>query len=517
MIAISPQESSSLSKVAASYRRTGWLFTLAWGAFILFRRLLREGMGGDGLTYASIARNLAIGRGTFWAPFFSESFWLPYNTTHTFYEHPPLMFLLQSWFFRLFGDGYATERIYCFAVLALILWLMLVLWRQMVPAGHPLRAFDWLPVLLLFSFRTAEWTYSQNYLDCTMSLFCLLTLVFTIRGWQQPQRYWVNLLPAVPSLLAAVLTKGPVALHVLAAPALYGLLMVRPFQIGPVFRRTTFLTAGFLLVFLLILSYAPALHFMQTYYRQQVMAALANKRENFAHSTGMGRLLIMWILARNVTPALALFGLLGLINLRRAARAQAVPALPRAGLFFIAMALATTLPMMVSVKQIEYYIVPALPYLALGLAIWIGPQLLRLLASWPGLQRALPVWTTVGAAACLAVVVYAFRIAGTPYASQEAILSDVHKVGPIVPQRERLGVCPDMMPDYRLHTYFQRYYRIALADLKARPAYLLTQSDCDQGLRGQIIAAGYRPMNVHLENFTFYHRETPPNRLSDTP
>ena len=49
-------------------------------------RLAHRGMFVDGVTYASIARNLAEGRGTFWTPSYTATIY------PQFHDHPPLGF-----------------------------------------------------------------------------------------------------------------------------------------------------------------------------------------------------------------------------------------------------------------------------------------------------------------------------------------------------------------------------------------------------------------------------------------
>src|SRR5262245_12228702 len=74
------------------------LLTLAACVAAFVPRVAHRGMFVDGVTYASVARNLAEGRGRFWAPSYTATLY------PEFYEHPPLGFWLQSRWFRLLGD-----------------------------------------------------------------------------------------------------------------------------------------------------------------------------------------------------------------------------------------------------------------------------------------------------------------------------------------------------------------------------------------------------------------------------
>src|SRR6218665_3626225 len=83
-----------------------WFITIAVFTLLLLPPLLQDGMFLDGVTYASIARNLAEGRGS--------AFTLHYTQTlyPKFYEHPQLQFILQSLLFRVMGDSIFVERLY---------------------------------------------------------------------------------------------------------------------------------------------------------------------------------------------------------------------------------------------------------------------------------------------------------------------------------------------------------------------------------------------------------------------
>jgi len=110
---------------ASSFR----LFTVAVCAAALVPRVAHRGMFVDGVTYASIARNLALGRGSFWSPSYTLTLY------PQFHEHPPLGFWLQSWWFRLLGDHLFVERAYSIAVALATAVLIAAIWRRLATVG----------------------------------------------------------------------------------------------------------------------------------------------------------------------------------------------------------------------------------------------------------------------------------------------------------------------------------------------------------------------------------------------
>ena len=107
-----------------SSRKVLILFVLTLYFLLLGYKLLRLGIHGDGVEYASVARNMADGVGTFWKPYLDD-------TIHpVFHEHPPLVFWIQSHFFKLFGDGPYLEAFYGLWVGLVILACMAWFWRR---------------------------------------------------------------------------------------------------------------------------------------------------------------------------------------------------------------------------------------------------------------------------------------------------------------------------------------------------------------------------------------------------
>lgn len=500
----------SLSQIAASLRLPGWLITTAVIGFLAGRRLVREGLFGDGLCYAAIARNMAAGQGTFWAPFYSTSFWLSYNANMTaFYEHPPLMFGIESWFFRLLGDTLWTEKVYAALMLMLTAWLIVGLWKRVLPVNHPLRSLEWLPLLAWFSMPMVERGMTQNFLDTTMSLFCLLSVWFVLTGMMEPRpaRAWLMGTLAVVALLAAFLTKGPVSLHVLGIPVIYGIVQLRPQSHRNAWLWSVGLTIGFLLLLGGLLLFEPARHNLSMYLDQQILAALTQKREITTEPTG--RLYLLVVLVTNVS--LVIVGMAGLYGLRRWSKTTLIPmgGSGRTSWFWVAVSLSVVVPMMISKKQYYHYLLPALPYMALGLAGWTGMNLLPLLnrlSRWYRYRRGL---TLIGGLLWVGTVTFMWRTAGTmSYMSynDRALLEDIHVIGKWIPRRTRLGVFSDLMRSFPLHPYLQRYYRIDMAPVEERLPYVLVDQ---MGLAGQsdsLLVLGYRPVKTPLRQFTLYRR-----------
>ena len=116
---------TEVDRVAAYSDEIFRILTLAVFAAATLPRLAQRGMFVDGVTYASIARNLSEGRGSFWSPSYTATIY------PQFHEHPPFGFWLQSLWFRVLGDHLFVERAYSLAAALGTALLIALIWRRL--------------------------------------------------------------------------------------------------------------------------------------------------------------------------------------------------------------------------------------------------------------------------------------------------------------------------------------------------------------------------------------------------
>jgi len=373
-----------------------YAFPLSLILALMIGPILRDGMFKDGLVYTNIARNMADGLGGFWTPMLDR-------LGPIFFEHPPLLFWIESLFFRAFGDHLWTEDMYNFVILGGTIGVMYGIWRALVPATR--RQLFFFPLLLWVLSQEVQLRYPNAMLECGMTLVLLLTawsflrLLGRGRGMQ-------GLVVGVGSFLA-VLCKGPAGLFLLAMPALHGLIVERRFNVWEFVVAPVVCAACFGLLFLLE---PAALEFFTGYLDKQVFAALRGERmENIADS----RLDILWAVLLMNLPAFVLCGLPRLIRPGEEAGSKSSQSTTRYGYLFLAIAASAVLPLMVSIKQASYYQLPALPFLFIGLGLLLAPRAERMVA-WLGERQ--PAGRSViglGAVGLIATTVFALSMFGT--------------------------------------------------------------------------------------------------------
>ena len=451
-------------------------FAVALFALLTLPRLLSHGMFVDGLVYAAISRNLAVGRGSMWQPYFSQT------RDAAFFEHPPLAFWLQALAYRLFGDTPRVEAFYGFFAGLLVLLGMWLIWRALrssfvassLCAGETgstgnRHSGAWLPITLFTVMPITTWCFSNNMLENTMTVWTTFALLMVIVGVRSQQGATQVVLGSVAGVLvmAAFLTKGPTGLFPLAAPLMA--LVLHDVRRQAVLRFYLGMVAAMGGVIVLLGMWdAPQAAVVQ-YLKQQVIASLAGQRANHT------RLYIVAMLAGELTYALVLCTLIWIV-LRRQVRLTWT----RQHTFLLLVALSASGPVLLSTKQNTWYVFQSLPVYALLLGAVMSP-------AGVVLERLVEHARVRGAVTVVTIVLVIAAVTGMfterdKVRKHEAFFPDFVLQPLALPSGAVVAACPTKKVDYAMLANFARYFDISL-DLTAAPAgnlYLAElNSQCD--------------------------------------
>jgi len=404
-------------------------------------RLWQRGMFVDGVVWASLARNLSIGIGTLWTPHYTDT------TYRSFYEHPPLGWGLESLAFRLLGDTPATERVYSLIVFAIAAALMVAIWRRLLDSRY-----DWLPLFFWVLPSIVTWGVINNMLENTQTMCTCAAVYVALRACtaKTGSRTAMWAAGAGVAAVAGALVKGPVALFVLALPALFVLL---PANSRP---RRPWLLAGALvgtvaIVAMALYAYGPSHAGIGEYLRTQLFASLAGRREI------------------NTTPLRASWRLFGAIIMRMLfivavlylVRRRRVPVEPppRAAWFFLATAVTASLPLLVSPRLSDHYFLPSAAFYALAAGAFALP-LVRTFGDEPSRTwlRHLPL-TFAAALATAAVLVP--MVHGPIEPRSVEMLRDVDGIAGTLPPGATVGACAQSDGEWGLRGYLERLQRLS--------------------------------------------------------
>jgi len=432
------------------------LLAAAGLAALTLPRLLSFGMHVDGVAYAAVARNLALGEGSPWA--------LRLTSARPFVEHPPLVFWILAPFYQLFGDSLHVEALvgcaFGFAGVA----AMVLVWRRL---GFSAQGGAWLPVALYAVMPTVSWSFANNQLDLYLAVFTMAAIgvaaAALLAGRWQHAAGLGGLAGAL--VCAGLLAKGPGALFAFLVPAVAAALLP-----GVSWRRALAVGGAMLLVPALVavaIDASPAAHeYMRLYLYNQVGRSLSGER-----AVVESRLYILIELAYDLWLPLAAVVVLALA-LRRRARLQGSPE----ALVLLVLALAASLPLALSPKQAARYLLPSLPLYALTLGAVAAPlagALERLVRGRR--QRVVRALGVIGLAAAVAAMLVEHDRARR----HGALYADLVTAPAPLPPHASISACPERLAGFTLRANLARLFD---ADLRPAPTdFLLAdiQSECE--------------------------------------
>jgi len=402
--------------------------------------LVAHGTFMDGLWYDTISRNLAAGIGAFWRPIFTPTLSVPF-----FADHPPLVFGIESLFFRLLGDHWWVGKFYGFCTLLGAAALIVGLWRA---AGGLVRD-GWLPLLFWLSAPLVTWSFSNEMLENTMLLFQLGAALAFVKASSAPGTRGDALSVLGGALLfAGVLCKGAVAPFPLVMPVVLALFQGRTKPRQAVIQ--TFLAAATIGVLLwLVLQIPDARGYWNRYLSTNFVPLMSGQ-----HGGVDNRLHIVGKLFLELAPMLVLTVLIAWAGWPAVIKDER----RRLGGAFVLTGLAGSLPLALSPIQSGFYLVPCFAFFALGFAILVEPRARELvvrLGRWERMVNALAALLVLGA----------LVFAGTRVGKIDRggpVIRDVQAIGRVVPKGQVVGLCPSMRMEWAIHGYFMLYDRIAL-------------------------------------------------------
>jgi hypothetical protein len=559
MTALSPQEKdfrmAALPQAdRSSVAVTGWLFTAALMALRLLPGLAQPGMFFDGVTYATISRNLSIGIGDLSHPSF-----VPGDSG--FYDSPPLGFLLQAGFFRALGDHYWIEKLYSALTGVVTAALIVAIWKRLVGHRDDLRGLSWLPVALWVAVPGWGWMYSNNMLENTLGMFAVLAVYAALRVSQCPVGNGLRAVPgamasvgssgaperhrgrslqrsarplawlivAAAAILAAVLSKGPVGLYPLATP-LVAYVALRRVTFVRALVESIALVALFCAMIGLVYRLPGASGYFDKYLHGQVLAAMQGRRE--VVNSILGRFDILWKVVQQIILPLAIAA--GLIwTARRRGRESCsacpeqtadrqcddqrtekdsrpllrdqrpegeTPTLQPAIAFCILTGISASAPIVASLKQSGHYAFPSYAFYALGLALWCAPAVTHLstAASPAQLIRRHHVLRFTSIATLVALAIASCVLVNRPRRDGEAY-RDALALGRVLPKATVIGISRDLAADFPLLTNLARWDFIGGDPATEGHRFLLARND-------DPLPAGYVEVSTEMSRYRLFER-----------
>jgi hypothetical protein len=394
----------------------------------------------DGITYAAVSSMLADGIGSYDAPFY---------TTYLgpiFYEHLPLGLIIESWFFDVLGQHFWVERLYCLIVLGISLLGMRKLWHYLTGGGI---SSAWL-CFLYITIPLVFWSYREHTLEVSMTAFCIWAVYGGIKAIDKTSVGWAVVCAALT--MTAVWCKGPTGAFTVTAPLLYAIctrIDFKRFSIG------TVPIIGFALMSIILLQVEVTRNIFTQYLEAQLLPSLAGERE----ITATNRLELLLDLALEIVVPLALAIIVWGIS-RRFSNAVQLTGLDRRKIgFLLLVGISASVPLIISLKQRRFYLLPSLPFYTMAIAYWSMPYLV---ATKSHITQK---WRTALGLTGLAIILVSSIImvanAGG-YARNQAIIEDIIAIDLHVEDEQVISADQALCDDWAIHAYFARYARVSL-------------------------------------------------------
>ncbi|MCX6183389.1 MAG: glycosyltransferase family 39 protein [Bacteroidetes bacterium] len=441
--------------------------------------LFADGMFMDGLMYAVVAKNLAHGEGSFWFLHFSDTLF------SSFHEHPPLVFGIESIFYKIFGDSVLVEKLFSFATYFISGLVLVLIWKEITQ--NKLSIIAWLPLLLWVPMPLVHWGAVNNMLENTMLIFVCLSVLFTIRSLSQ-KRYFYLILSGL-MLFAAFMCKGFTGLFPLSLP--FWLWCFYRTSAQRFIADTLLLLLGIVLPLIIIYFLQPVgIESLRIYLFQQVFKSIEEVQ------TVNTRFYILWKLFTELLIPAAI--VLLVLFIRRKDKSQLQY---RSWIFvFLALGLSGVLPIMVSLKQNGFYIICTLPFFAIAMALIISSPVKAFVENIDLQGKAFKVFKLLSILLLLSSITLALVQNGKTH-QHKNLIYDVKEVAKVLPPNSIISVPIEYAQNWSMFAYFQRYAGISLeASTQFKQQYLFLE-------KSSPLPSDYQLLDLNTKEFQLCRRK----------
>ena len=421
-----------------------WLLLIGITLILLSNSLLTEGMFLDGVLYACISRNMAVGMGSFWNPFYTQTI------GPVFHSHPPLAFGLEALFFKLLGDHWWVEKAYSALTFLLTALLIALIWKR---STNNFR-WAWLPLLFWIAMPLITWSATNNLLENTMSVFVMLSVYLMIVSYQRNSKLWLFL--AGITLFAAFLSKGFTGLFPLVFPIIYCIFDDKRRWIqGPIDTLLLMVTLA-VLSGVMFLVFPPSFAYLKDYINLQVIGG------GLHEATVSTRFYIVFSLLLQLIAPLVVFSIIlimsKIINKDKHKVFEFAP--DKKHFFsFLILGLTGVLPIMLSVKQRDFYMLAALPFFALAFGhLSLSMVNMMLLEIRPKTRN----WMMIASSVVLLVGMVLNISHIGKYGRDEALIEEVKNRMAEADGENIIEITPEEYTQWAKHAYYMRYGKISL-------------------------------------------------------
>jgi hypothetical protein len=471
--------------------RPFWLLVLSIVFGLTLPILIQDAMFQDGMLYSCVAHNMGTGFGSFWFPQYST---LNLEGIPSFHEQPPLVFGLQALLYWCFGDSMYIERFYTFAMIVLNILLTNRLWKDIFVDQPAFRPLGWLPVLFWIMIPVCYWSYQQNMIENTVSVFTLSAVILSLRAVKKEKNSLILWILSSFFIFLASFSKGVPGFFPITFPFLYWLITKR-ISFADCVKNSLILVSVPVILYTIFILNPISRESLSIYFFERLIGRV-NSMPTVSY-----RLDTAWRLFTESIPVILI-----LLIVARIASSKQIPMQfarnSRDFWLYFCLALSGTFPLMLTMVQKGWYMVPAFPFLSIAFAIIISPVVAVWLERIPTSSIGFKRLKLTSYAAILTILVLTMLQKGK-ISRHPDIVRDVYKIGQVVPKFSTLTVPPIMYDQYEfiLQGFLVRYFNISISPEKQYDYYLKEQN------MDVKVPVGYKQVNIDLEKYELYKFE----------
>lgn len=395
----------------------------------------------DGAFYGATAQNLAEGYGHIWQLSPTQN-----PIARPFFGHPPLVIWLLSVLMTCTNNAFWAERLFSIFCLLLLSWGIIRLWKITNPSSTT--ASSWLVGLFWLMIPINLWAYSQLMLENLLTVAVIWSIYFGIKTSLHPPKWFKYSLFSGLWLIIGTLCKGPVGLFPLVIFGSYWLVF-RSISFIQVLRNSLVILSclvGFYA--LLYLGSTDAAHYFSTYFGGQLKGSLSG-----SNNINPNRFYVLEVL---LIEAIAWWVLTLLYLVLRKKMLATSPWF----WFFILLGLSASLPILISPKQMKFYLIPAFACLAIAMAHLFFP----VVQYWISQRKNPPAKSFYFVLHGLLLVSLLLSISRyNSYSRDSAKIQEIEKLVAIIPPHSKV-IMQSQKVDYIAEFYFIRLGNILVND-----------------------------------------------------
>ena len=461
-----------------------FIFVIGLFFCMISHNFLTRGMFLDGTYYSVIAHKISSDQCSFWQL-------KNCNAGEEFYSHPPLAFQTQSWFLDIFGDNVFCDKIYSVLTYIITGLLICIIWKQVTKNAKS----AWMPLLFWITIPLATWGATNNLLENTMAVFIVASISFCLNE----NRPYIFSVLAGSMIYLAFMVKGPTALFPLVFPIIqYFFQKEKP--LWQYLLRAFIMAATSVAIFgLMILISEDSRHFFKMYYNIQLQGSLENV------ATVSNRFYIVWRWFCDMLVGIAIIAISFVIKHKGQTFRQLLcikanlkgnptdRSYAKDSLKFLLLGLCGVLPIMISMKQSSFYILPTLPFFAISMAL-IFKSIFKEINS-------LAVKLSISGLTITAAIILNIVFFGKTTREKE-MLHDIDVMCTVVPKDEIVLMSNSLASEYSLRSYMSRLADITLTTIDDGNKYLIMPKE--EAYDEQKWQSKYQPVNLETEKYTLY-------------